>query len=330
MLTTTADNHGFLYRVSEELKGMIESRLIGDARAWINRLRAPPPVQAYLDHLSELVQVLQQAGPQNVDDKLLPYLKSALLTSRRNEANEIERQKRNTAVPAVLAHLDQYLKPFDDETRTEWFRSTSPAPVPRLTEVVTIEVAEKMLVQSTAPSDRRYDEKFHILQAPDLFLPDLEYQRRKCEVRSVPIGVAFLDIDDFKSFNTAHGETHVDRFLLPTFMAALESHVYSHGYAYRFGGDEYVLLLPNSDRELTVQTLRRLQERLSTLAYNEIRANPTISIGYCEVSTDCPLTNREVLQRAERAKKHAKDTNKGSISTYLDEMMEACRSASIA
>ena len=53
-----------------------------------------------------------------------------------------------------------------------------------------------------------------------------------------------FNIDKFKDFNTKYGETQIDVRLLPRFMAALEAHVYSRGFAYRFGGDEYVVLLP--------------------------------------------------------------------------------------
>jgi hypothetical protein len=47
-----------------------------------------------------------------------------------------------------------------------------------------------------------------------------------------------LDIGLFKDFNTAFGEPRVDRDVLPIFMSELEAHIYWHGYAYKFGGDE--------------------------------------------------------------------------------------------
>src|SRR6516162_9933128 len=59
-------------------------------------------------------------------------------------------------------------------------------------------------------------------------------------LRGIILAIAFLDIDDFKTFNTKYGETKIDLNLLPRFMQALEAHVYHHGHAYRQGGDEYL------------------------------------------------------------------------------------------
>ena len=75
------------------------------------------------------------------------------------------------------------------------------------------------------------------------------FNRRPCFSRTWPtsgpsaksatlLAVAFLDIDDFKRFNSDYGETKVDRNLLTRFMQVLEAHVYHHGFAYRQGGKE--------------------------------------------------------------------------------------------
>src|SRR5207247_1311212 len=128
---------------------------------------------------------------------------------------------------------------------------------------------------------REYDEKFHMLQSPALFLPDLRYFRAKCELRDRPLAVAFLDIDGFKKFNEVHTETKVDRNLLPRFTQALEAHVYHHGYAYRQGGDEYLVLLPSLSKEFAIAFLDELRLKLASLKYPEIDGSTTVSIGLC-------------------------------------------------
>jgi diguanylate cyclase (GGDEF)-like protein len=164
---------------------------------------------------------------------------------------------------------------------------------------------------------RQYDEKFHILQAPQLFLPDLAYFRAKCEDRETPLAIAFVDIDDFKSkFNTPHGETKVDRNVLPRFMQAMEAHAFHHGYAYRQGGDEYLILLPSLSRPLAVAFLDELRCKLADLAYPDVAEKTTASIGLCIVDSDCPLTDRELLDRANLAKQFAKENGKNRIATF--------------
>ena len=75
--------------------------------------------------------------------------------------------------------------------------------------------------------------------------------------------VVFLDIDEFKEFNTAHTEPVVGRNLLPRFTLALEAHVHHHGDAYRQGGDEYRVLLPGESRPLAVAFLAELRAKVA-------------------------------------------------------------------
>jgi hypothetical protein len=50
-----------------------------------------------------------------------------------------------------------------------------------------------------------------------------------------------------------------------------------------------------------------LKQKLKTLSYRaEIKSNPTVTIGFCEVQTDCALTNVEIYQQSEKAKNFAK------------------------
>src|SRR5262249_58025263 len=124
---------------------------------------------------------------------------------------------------------------------------------------------------------RQYEEKFHILQAPQLFLSEVGYFRVKCEDRESPLAIAFVDIDDFKSLNSRHTETKVDRNLLPRFMQTVEAHVFHHGYAYRQGGDEYLILLPSLSGPMSISFLDELRCKLADLSYPDIPEKTTVS-----------------------------------------------------
>lgn len=143
--------------------------------------------------------------------------------------------------------------------------------LPRAKDFLPLQHIEQSAISESRLAPRQYDEKFHILQAPALFLPDLAYFRARCEIRDAPLTVAFLDIDDFKRFNSAHGETRVDRNLLPRFMQTVEAHVYHHGFAYRQGGDEYLVMLPSLSKELAIAFLDELRCKLAALKYPEVR-----------------------------------------------------------
>jgi diguanylate cyclase (GGDEF)-like protein len=215
-----------------------------------------------------------------------------------------------------------------------WFSEVTPARLPRLTDYLSLRYAEQALGRgeqalgrgeqalgrSGELAPRVYDEKFGILEAPALLFSDLATYRRRCGLRRVTVCLVYLDIDDFKGFNTRFGETRIDRDLLPAFMELLEAHVFAHGHAYRFGGDEYVMLLPNYPPEDAVRLVQRFQSALRELALPGIEPPPTISAGICPVGPDCILTDREALERANRAKNHAKQHGKDRVAWYRGEL----------
>src|SRR5208337_2023460 len=92
----------------------------------------------------------------------------------------------------------------------DWFQQIPAQKLPRMSDYLPIQFIEAPKNKTIGLSPRQYDEKFHILQAPHLVLPDLAYFRSQCEDRDTPLAVAFLDIDNFKQFNMKHTEPKVD------------------------------------------------------------------------------------------------------------------------
>jgi hypothetical protein len=233
---------------------------IGTVRSEIGIPVIPKDLQLFSDQLQALMKCFHDCRPPvNVEDHLTPYLKRVVLDNRFERANSMQVSLSKVSDPDIVEALHQALSPYTEFLLT--MQSVKPARRPELIDYLTLERVEQieerlkrnfaLMNGQDEPKEtkREFDEKFHILQSPASFLNDLQHARRKCRLRNLPVIVAFLDIDDFKQFNTVHGETVVDRFLLPRFMAAIEAHVYSRGYAYRIGGDEYVLLLPNLDKD---------------------------------------------------------------------------------
>ena len=251
------------------------------------------------------------------DPNLLPLFKRIILLYRRDWAAHTERYTEKTFHLELAATLEEEVKALAALTAVESFVRIERLRLPRLKDFLPVQFIEAASISQASFLPRQYDEKFHILQAPQLFLPDLGYFRAKCEDRETPLAIAFVDIDDFKQkFNTPHGETKVDRNVLPRFMQAIEAHVFHHGYAYRQGGDEYLILLPSLSRPLAIAFLDELRRRLADLSYPDVAEKTTVSIGLCIADSDCPLTDQELLDRANRAKQFAKRSDKNCIATY--------------
>lgn len=274
--------------------------------------------------LTLLERQLEAPGkPVRVHDAYAGLLKRVLIEQRRKDADAIDVPLQKAIDGQLIKALKRDLQFIEYLMQASWFQEAEAARVPRLTDYLSIRHAEAARPSPIELSQREYDEKFHILEAPSLFLPDLAYYRERCRFRGAEISVAYIDIDDFKAFNTAHTETMVDLHLLTPFMEAIEAHVFCHGHAYRFGGDEYLLTLPNMGRKWAEEFLRSLQARIAGAMYRGIKRPPTISIGLCVVGVDCFLTDREVLGRANEAKNHAKATQKGTIASYTGALFQS-------
>ncbi len=304
---------GFVAAFRHEIAEVLAAELRGVQPAEVNDLIAEAAlVERALD---------QKTKPVRVHDAHAPLLKRALIEARREQARAIDGPLQKTTDGQVIRMLRRELQLVEHLMSASWVGGIVPLRVPALTDYLSIRHAEAALPEPLTLLPREYDEKFHILEAPALFLPDLAYYRRRCRFRGAPIAVGYVDIDDFKEFNTRHGETRVDLDLLAPFMEAIEAHVFGHGHAYRFGGDEYVLLLPNMGRAWAVDFLRGLQARIATAPYRRIPKGPTISIGLAVALVDTPFIDREILERANAAKGHAKATRKGSIATFDGDLL---------
>ncbi len=279
----------------------------------------PAEVKDALEELSLLGrQLAVRTQPVVVHDAHNRLLKRIVLEERRRAAEAIDLPLQKAVDASLIRQLRATVRPFDRLMLEPWFAQTVAASVPKLTDYLSVRYAERLLSEKMVRLPREYDEKFHILEAPSLFFPDLAYYRARCRLRDKSIAVAYMDIDDFKTFNTRYTETKVDLDVLTPFMEAIEAHIFVHGHAYRFGGDEYVVLLPNMTRSWAIEMLERLQGQLARANYKGIDDAPTVCIGLYMVAPECWLTDREVLERANCGKASAKAMGHGSITVHDD------------
>jgi len=274
----------------------------------------PANVQELREQIQLLMRQLESRGTTvQVHGAMEGLLKRVLLTERRRVAESLEVPLAKAVDPHVVGALHREVRRYEDLLAAPWCVAAKAQRVPRLTDFLSIRFAAEAMTGAPALAPRAYDEKFHILEAPRLFFPDLAHYRHECELRSAELVVAYVDIDDFKAVNAKLTETVVDLKVLTPFLEILEAWAFARAHAYRFGGDEYVLLLPNAGRTLAATLLADLRERITAAVFSGTDVRLSVSMGACLVDPDCPLTDREILGRANAAKARAKAEKKGSI-----------------
>lgn len=151
----------------------------------------------------------------------------------------------------------------------------------------------------------------------------LEDEFARSARREYAFSLMMIDIDDFKSINDTFGHSNGD-IMLSRFGTLLKEGLRKFDRAFRYGGEEFVVVLP--DTELTVACL--VAERIRSAFEKEIFAFPaagedkptdvsrTISIG---VAIASPQTTAEILlTRADEAMYAAKNQGKNRVLKYGD------------
>ena len=139
-----------------------------------------------------------------------------------------------------------------------------------------------------------------------------------------PVAMAFLDVDAFKPINDAFGHALGDQVLIEI-ADIIRSHVKDDAVVVRYGGDEFLLLFPNTVREEALLTLERIRQNVSQqkpfVPGSEMGDHQvTISAGIASYPVDAN-SDMELKRKADEALYRAKNVGKDTIRLAFEEKM---------
>jgi len=126
--------------------------------------------------------------------------------------------------------------------------------------------------------------------------------------------VIFLDLDHFKQVNDTHGHL-VGSKLLWMIGDLIKGHLRLIDYAFRYGGDEFVVLLPQTAKQNSLMVVRRLKDLLNSKVFfveEGLNVKVTASFGVASFPQD-GRTRRELLRMADEAMYLVKNTTRNNI-----------------
>ena len=147
------------------------------------------------------------------------------------------------------------------------------------------------------------------------FMNLAELELRRARRYHHPLSLVVLDFDNLKRINDTYGHLAGDR-ALTVFAKIVKEIIRDVDILGRFGGDEFLLLLPETDAEHALLVMERIRSVLSTspVFYGERSFNISFSAGIATVQ-DWSDSLEDLLNRADNALYRIKETGGDGTST---------------
>lgn len=135
-----------------------------------------------------------------------------------------------------------------------------------------------------------------------------------------PLSVLIFDLDNFKNINDTYGHHGGDAALVKI-SETLREMTRQSDFSARFGGEEFVMILPETDQDNAFQVANKIHGAVRSSSFGTTN-RPfalTVSIGVSSSSTRAYSTWREMLDDADKAMYLAKNTGKDRVEIWEPE-----------
>lgn len=165
---------------------------------------------------------------------------------------------------------------------------------------------------------KTFDQQFGELvgaRGEDDTMPPIESPERRDRAGAIDNWLAVIDIDHFKQVNDRYGHLYGDEVLI-LLANILKRAFREQDRVYRFGGEEFVILLRATTLDNARKSFERLREGVGSYCFPQID-HVTISIGFVSIGSQTPVT---ILGQADQALYFAKQNGRNQVCFY-DELV---------
>src|SRR5690606_34344715 len=130
-----------------------------------------------------------------------------------------------------------------------------------------------------------------------------------------PISLLLIDIDHFKQFNDTWGHSLGDLVLQKAAQAMQQAVKRPLDAVYRYGGEEFAILLPDTDADGALQIAEQVRKRVAALRveHQEQTLGITASIGLCSVTPARRNEEQQLCDSADKALYQAKAAGRNRV-----------------
>ncbi|ACD67079.1 MAG TPA: sensor domain-containing diguanylate cyclase [Sulfurihydrogenibium sp.] len=132
------------------------------------------------------------------------------------------------------------------------------------------------------------------------------------QITDAPITLAMADLDYFKKINDTFGHLAGDE-ALKHFVNIIKRNLRKSDYVFRIGGEEFLILLPNTELKDAVEIVERIRKDLeeNSLHYDGKEIKITASFGLAEVDKEKYIN--EIIKKADEKLYKAKESGRNKV-----------------
>jgi diguanylate cyclase (GGDEF)-like protein len=179
-----------------------------------------------------------------------------------------------------------------------------------LADRVRITQDEKLIAQKEANTDAMTG-----LENRKAYYDTSAHETQRAQRYGTPLSVLMLDIDYFKQINDTYGHIEGDK-VLKCLASILQAQLRESDHAFRMGGEEFLLLLPNTHTADALVLAQRIRYEVENthLTCGDKAIFFTVSIGVCEYQPTVDQTIESVERKADEALYRAKNGGRNQVS----------------
>jgi diguanylate cyclase (GGDEF)-like protein len=183
--------------------------------------------------------------------------------------------------------------------------------------LVPVVLLQRSLMHDQLSAAARLDSKTGLLNAPT-WEREAASEIARAVRTGTPLSILLLDIDHFKQVNDRYGHLAGDE-MLRSVSTVMRAQVREYDKCGRFGGDEFAILLPQSDALEATRTAERIRRHVAALAVSvgSGEISSTVSIGVAELSS-ARQDVTELLAAADLSLYRAKASGRHRVHTWRD------------
>lgn len=133
--------------------------------------------------------------------------------------------------------------------------------------------------------------------------------------------ILVFDLDNFKNYNIVNGHIQGNK-LIKKFSQIIVSGLREKDIAARFGGDEFIVLLPNTEVETAVKIAHKIRRNVAKTEFGfeeKSGAKVTTSIGVCDSKSYKVSNAHDIVKHADNAMYDSKEFGKNCVRIWSEE-----------